>query len=76
MSHPPLSHRPKNAREQLAFSLRRMRAERDWTQEDLSHVSGLDRSFIAHVERAARNISIDNIEKIANAFGVSIGDLF
>jgi transcriptional regulator with XRE-family HTH domain len=53
-----------------------MRAERGWSQEDLAAACGLDRSFVAHVERAARNISIDNIEKLALAFDVKIADLF
>lgn len=75
----PLStpiRRPASAREQLALSLRRMRAERGWSQEDLAAACGLDRSFIAHVEREARNISIDNVEKLARAFGVGIAELF
>jgi transcriptional regulator with XRE-family HTH domain len=76
MPHPPISYRPINAREQLALSLRRLRAERGWSQEDLAAETGLDRSFIAHVERSARNISIDNIEKLAIGLGVPISDFF
>lgn len=64
------------ARQQLAISLRRLRAERGWSQEELAGRSGLDRSFVAHVERGARNISIDNIEKLACALGVRVADLF
>ena len=67
---------PMNARALLAHNLRRMRAERGWSQEDLAAACGLDRSFVAHVERAVRNISIDNIEKLALAFDVKIADLF
>lgn len=37
---------------------------------------GLHRTFIAHVERRVRNISLDNIERIAKALYVSIADLF
>jgi transcriptional regulator with XRE-family HTH domain len=32
--------------------------------------AGLHRTFVAHVERGARNISLDNIEKLAIVFGV------
>ncbi|ACC69445.1 helix-turn-helix transcriptional regulator [Paraburkholderia phymatum] len=64
------------ARQQLADSLRRLRAERNWSQEELAARCELDRSFVAHVERGARNISLDNVEKLANAFGVGIADLF
>ncbi|HDR8858147.1 TPA: helix-turn-helix transcriptional regulator [Burkholderia territorii] len=64
------------AREVLAINLRRMRAERGWTQEDLAEHSGLDRSFIAHVERQVRNISLDNMERLARALDVPISKLF
>ncbi|WP_459619496.1 helix-turn-helix domain-containing protein [Burkholderia sp. 3C] len=76
MQLPPPSSRVESARLQLAQSLRRMRAERGWSQEELAAAAELDRSFIAHVERGARNISIDNIERLAHAFGVEIGDFF
>nr|WP_121308607.1 helix-turn-helix transcriptional regulator [Paraburkholderia sp. BL17N1] len=64
-----------SARAILAIKLRRLRAERQWSQEDLAAESGLDRSFVAHVEREARNISIDNIEKLARALGVQVFEL-
>jgi len=47
-----------------------MRRARGWSQEDLALEAGLHRTFVAHVERGARNISIDNVEKLANVFGV------
>lgn len=63
--------RPSNsARAILAANIVRLRAERHWSQEALGFETGLHRTFIAHVEREARNISIDNLEKIALAFGI------
>jgi transcriptional regulator with XRE-family HTH domain len=53
----------------LARNMIRLRQERKWSQEQLAFESGLHRTFIAHVERRVRNISIDNLEKIASAFG-------
>jgi len=52
-----------------------MRAERGWSQEDLAFESELHRTFIAHVERGKRNISIDNLEKLAKALGVKLYEL-
>lgn len=60
-----------NARDLLAANLKRLRAERGWSQEQLAHEAGLHRTFIAHVERKMRNISIDNIERLAVALGVT-----
>lgn len=54
----------------LADNLRRLRKERRWSQEDLALEAELHRTFVAHVERQVRNISVDNIEKLARALGV------
>lgn len=60
------------ARELLATNIVRLRREKGWSQEDLALEAGLHRTFVAHVERQARNISLDNIERLANALQVSI----
>lgn len=62
---------PKSAREILAENIVVLRAELNWSQEILAFEAGLHRTFIAHVERRARNISIDNLEKIAVALRVA-----
>ena len=54
----------------LAANVVKLREKKKWSQEMLGFECGLHRTFIAHVERQARNISIDNIEKIATALGV------
>lgn len=61
-----------DARAVLSTNLVRFRRERGWSQEKLAFESGLDRSFIAHVERQARNIALDNIERLARTLGVPV----
>jgi len=46
------------------------------SQKGLAYSSDLDRSYIASVESGQRNISIVNLEKIANALGVTLSELF
>jgi transcriptional regulator with XRE-family HTH domain len=53
----------------------RLRAERGWSQEELAFAAGLHRTFIAHVERQARNISLDNLERIAQALELRADEL-
>ena len=53
----------------------RLRRTKGWSQEDLAFECGLHRTFIAHVERQSRNISLDNIDRIANALRVPIYEL-
>ena len=59
----------------LARNLRRLRAERGWSQERLAHEAGLNRTYLSAVERSEQNISLDNIHKLAVAFGQSAASL-
>ena len=68
--------RPISLRTTLAANVKRLRAERRLSQEELAHRAGLHRTFIGFVERAETNISIDNIEKIAGALEAAVVDLF
>jgi transcriptional regulator with XRE-family HTH domain len=64
-----------SARQVLARNLRVLRTARGWSQEDLAFESELHRTFVAHVERGARNIALDNIEKLACALQVTVSRL-
>lgn len=70
---PPAHHYA--ARALLAENVVRMRNERGMSQEALALEAGLHRTFVAHVERQARNISLDNIERLAIALNVPITEL-
>ncbi len=65
----------KRARNLLAQKIRILRLTRSWSQENLAAASGLHRTYISLVERAECNISLDNLEKLADAFGLSLPDL-
>lgn len=67
---PSLAQTTHSARAVLAANMIRFRRERGWSQEALAFECGLHRTFVAHCERQVRNISLDNLERIANAFGV------
>jgi transcriptional regulator with XRE-family HTH domain len=68
--------RPTSLRLQLAGRIRELRAEREMSQEALAAAAGLHRTYIGGVERGERNVSIDNIERIAKGLGCSACDLF
>jgi transcriptional regulator with XRE-family HTH domain len=57
-------------RDILAKNMRGLRAEHGLTQEALSDDSGMNRTYLSSVERSERNVSIDNIARIAEALGV------
>ncbi len=62
-------------RDVLSHNMRFLRAKRNLSQEQLADLCELHRTYISSVERGNRNISIDNIEKIAIALQVSPSDL-
>ena len=66
---------PVSARACLAMNLIRLRRERGWSQESLALEAGLHRTFVAHVERQVRNISLDNVERLAATFGLEAWQL-
>lgn len=63
------------ARSTLARNLRQLRAAKGVSQEALADLAGLHRTYVGSVERCERNISIDNIEKLAIALGVTPAEL-
>lgn len=46
------------------------------SQEELAYRAGVHRTYIGMVERAEKNITLNNIEKIAKALDLNISDLF
>ncbi|MCG1076821.1 helix-turn-helix transcriptional regulator [Staphylococcus epidermidis] len=65
-----------NPRIILSKNIISIRKSKNISQEKLGEMSNLHRTYIGGVERAERNISIDNIYKISKALNVSFYDLF
>jgi DNA-binding XRE family transcriptional regulator len=59
----------------LARHLRALRAERGLSQEGLADLAELHRTYVGSVERSERNVSLDNVERVALALGVDICDV-
>lgn len=56
--------------------VREIRKEKSLSQEELSFKANLHRTYIGMIERAEKNITLVNIEKIAQALEVDIKQLF
>lgn len=50
--------------------VREVRHERGWTQEQLAFEAGVKRAYLSEVENGQRNVSLDVVEKLAQALGV------
>lgn len=64
-----------HARQTFAANVRRLRAARGLSQEALASLAKLHRTYVGSIERAERNVSIDNMEKLAAALGVPLAEL-
>lgn len=55
--------------------VREIRKEKGLSQEELAHKADLHRTYIGMIERAEKNITLINIEKIANALEIDLKKL-
>lgn len=61
---------------QFGNRVRELRQKKGLSQEELSFKADMHRTYIGMIERAEKNITLINIEKIANALDISIENLF
>jgi transcriptional regulator with XRE-family HTH domain len=57
-------------------TIRELRLERGWTQEQLAERAYLHRTYVAAIEAGKRNVAIVNVVYLARAIGVAPGELF
>ncbi|WP_321943316.1 helix-turn-helix domain-containing protein [Paraburkholderia tropica] len=58
-------------RQRFAENVRRLRKQQKLSQEKLSVLCGFHRTYISQVERSVRNVSLDSVQRIAEALGES-----
>lgn len=63
------------ARLTFAHNLRKVRTSQGISQEKLADLCDLHRTYVSSVERGERNITVDNMERLAVALGVDIREL-
>lgn len=63
-------------RRRVAERIIELRAQRGWSQEELGARSGLTYKFIGEVERGQKSPSLDSLGRLAQGFGLDIGELF
>jgi len=59
----------------FATKLRNLREAQGISQEKLAEIAELHRTYVGSVERGERNISVDNMDKLAAAVGCSLVEL-
>ena len=56
-------------------NIKRLRLKKKWSQEQLAFEADLHRAYIGQVERGEKSIGLRNLQKIADAFKVSVKHL-
>ncbi|MGH7866493.1 MAG: helix-turn-helix domain-containing protein [Candidatus Dormibacteraceae bacterium] len=57
---------------QLGRRVRELRTKRGWSQEEFGLISGLHRTFVAHIELGHKNLSFDSLTTLTTHLGVSL----
>jgi transcriptional regulator with XRE-family HTH domain len=68
--------RQKEVKKRFGARLRQLRKAKKLSQEAVALGSGLDRSYVGRIERGQANLSLVNIERVAEALGVGAAELF
>lgn len=65
-----------STRQRFGRAVRRLRTDREFSQESFADEIGTHRTFMGSVERGETNISLDNIARIAKGLRLSLTELF
>lgn len=63
-------------KEKVGQRIKELRTKQGLSQEEFAFRCELDRTYITSLERGKRNISLTNLEKIANSFNISLSEFF
>lgn len=60
----------------VGMKIRQIRQQKNLSQEEFAWLIGVHRTYLGQLERAEKNVSIKNIEKICKALNIEPKDFF
>jgi transcriptional regulator with XRE-family HTH domain len=63
-------------RKRFGERVRQLRRDAGVSQEDFADACGFARSYMSRIERGTSNLSLDGMERLATAFGITVEELF
>ncbi len=61
---------------QLGERIRKLRAQKGWSQEEFADIAGLHRTYIGAVERGEKNLTISTLLTLAKTLNTTVTQLF
>ncbi|MFZ5958859.1 helix-turn-helix domain-containing protein [Pseudomonas knackmussii] len=71
----PIAISPNSARRRISQNLKRLRQQQGLSQEKAAELADFHRTYVSQLERCVTNISIDGLERLAQALGVDVLEL-
>ena len=62
--------------EKIGKRITELRKEKELSQQKFAYEADIERSFLTHIEKGRKNISVGTLERIFTALGVSFKDFF
>lgn len=63
-------------KQRFGLRVKELRKLKGLSQEKLANLADIDRTYLPTIEKGERNVSIEVVERLASALGVSIKDMF
>lgn len=63
-------------KEKVGLRIRQLRKEQELSQEALGYKAEVDRTYVTDVENGRRNVSVEILERLIKALGVSVAEFF
>jgi len=62
--------------EKIGIRITELRKIKKLSQQKFSYEADIERSFLTHIEKGRKNISVGTLQKIVNALGITLKDFF
>lgn len=63
-------------KEKVGLRIRHLRKEQELSQEALGYKAEVDRTYVTDVENGRRNVSVEILERLIKALGISVAEFF
>lgn len=63
-------------KEKIGLRIRQLRKEQELSQEALGYKAEVDRTYVTDVENGRRNVSVEILERLIKALGISVAEFF